>query len=218
MKTMNVIVSNTEENVVPNRILIFSPQTAAILLNEKIGWGRFDFPRNKTEQGGWMIGHHITNGQGEIIKSEVQYILEAETDVREPGYIEWSALEDIRLQRAFFTIQRSVAETDPEAAKHLELLGWWHTHPDRLHVFLSGTDRATIQSKFNKPGHYSVVLNPHQKIWRVFAGPDATEIHGFIPLPDATVTNKAVKDKKHNRGKWNKRKRKISMKKQKRRR
>ena len=101
MKTMNVIASNTEENVVPNRILIFSPQTAAILLNEKIGWGRFDFPRNKTEQGGWMIGHHITNGQGEIIKSEVQYILEAETDVREPGYIEWSALEDIRLQRAF---------------------------------------------------------------------------------------------------------------------
>ena len=77
MKTMNVIASNTEENVVPNRILIFSPQTAAILLNEKIGWGRFDFPRNKTEQGGWMIGHHITNGQGEIIKSEVQYILEA---------------------------------------------------------------------------------------------------------------------------------------------
>ena len=213
MKKTDTLISNTEASVVPNRVLFFSPDAANDLLNKVIGWGRFDYPDNKKEQGGWLIGSHTMNSCGEIIKSDVRYILQAETDIREPGYIEWSALEDIRLQRSFFQIRQNLAKTDPELSQRLELLGWWHTHPNKLHVFLSGTDRTTIADKFNKPGHYSVVLNPHRKTWRVFAGPEATEILGIMLLSEG---QKPDKEKKKGKGNWKKRKNRIHQKKQKR--
>ena len=216
MKSVDMIMSNTESINVPNRVLVLSPQTTKSLLRDTIGWGRCDFPRNRKEQGGWLIGRHFSDNQGRIMKSEVLYILEAQTDVREPGYIEWSALEDIRLQRAFFDIQSSVAKNDPEAAKSIEFIGWWHTHPNRLPVFLSSTDHSTIRIKFNKPEHYSVVLNPHRKIWRVFAGPDAVEIHGIMPLPMKAETKMRTKANKKHKGSWNKRKRQHQIRKQKR--
>lgn len=216
MKSVDIIMSNTESINVPNRVLVFSSQTAKTLLRDTIGWGRYDFPRSRKEQGGWLIGRHFSDDHGCIMKSEVLYILEAQTDVREPGYIEWSALEDIRLQRAFFEIRRTLAETDPDAAQNIELIGWWHTHPNRLSVFLSSTDQSTICTKFNKPGHYSVVLNPHRKIWRVFAGPDAVEIHGFMPLCMEAETKVRVKVNKKHKECWNQRKHKLQMQKQKR--
>lgn len=208
MKKMDALFSDTGAQEVPNRVLIFSPSAANDLLNHKIGWGRHDFQRNRREQGGWMIGHHTRNQAGEIITTEVDYVLEAETSIREPGYIEWSALEDIRLQRAFFAIQQECAERDPAFAKGLELVGWWHTHPNRLPVFLSGTDMTTIREKFNQPGHYSVVLNPHTMIWRAFSGVHADEVHGLMMLSGATK-KKPDKKKKQKKTNWNKKKRKT---------
>jgi hypothetical protein len=61
-------------------------------------------------------------------------------------------------------------------AERLAVLGWWHTHPNSLDVFLSSTDMETIRLKYYKPEKYSMVLNPHRGIFRAFAGGGDVEV------------------------------------------
>ena len=56
-----------------------------------IGWRRDDFPENRKEQGGWLIGRYILDPSGIPVQGEVTDVLEAKTECRFPGYIEWDA-------------------------------------------------------------------------------------------------------------------------------
>lgn len=78
------------------RLLVYTPY-AARRQKELTGWLRDDFPRNKNEQGGWLIGRYLRDASGKIVQAEVTELLEAKADCRQPGYIEWSAMEEIRL-------------------------------------------------------------------------------------------------------------------------
>lgn len=156
------------------QMLIYSPYATKRQL-EIIGWLRDDFPRNKNEQGGWLIGRYLRDAAGHITQAEVLDIWEANTECRRPAYIEWDAIEEIRMQRKFFQIKDTLSATDPTAAEELAVIGWWHTHPNGLPVFMSGTDMETQRLKYFKPEKYAVVLNPHRGIWRAFAGREAVE-------------------------------------------
>ena len=161
------------------RLLTYTPAATRRQL-EIVGWLRTDFPRNHKEQGGWLIGRYLRDATGFPIQAEVTHVLEAETECRYPGYIEWSALEEIRLQQEFFDMKEELANTDPKAAENLCVIGWWHTHPNNLPVFMSGTDMETQRLKYFKPEKYAVVLNPHKGIWRAFAGADAREVAAIM--------------------------------------
>ena len=157
------------------RLLVFTPYAASRLFSY-IGWRRDDFPENRKEQGGLLIGRYIRNPEGRPVQAEVVEVLLAQTECRYPGYIEWDGMEEIRLQRLFFDIKDSMAASDPAAAEELEIIGWWHTHPNDLNVFMSLTDMETQAVKCSRPEKYSVVLNPHKGIWRAFAGKNAEEV------------------------------------------
>lgn len=175
------------------RLLTYTPAATRRQL-EIIGWLRTDFPRNHEEQGGWLIGHYLRDAAGHPIQAEVTHVLEAKTECRYPGYIEWSALEEIRLQQEFFDMQEELASTDPKAAEDLCVIGWWHTHPNDLPVFMSGTDMETQRLKYFKPEKYAVVLNPHKGIWRAFAGTDAREVAAIMLVnEESNETNNITK-------------------------
>ena len=196
-------------------LLIFSAE-AAHKLRALIGWNRFDYPPNRNEMGGWLIGRYIRDDNGQIVQAEVTDILKAESCEGTPTYLEWPAIEDIRLQREFFRIKEELTLNHPEAGEALTRIGWWHTHPNSLPVFMSSTDMSTQHLKYFKPHDYSVVLNPHRLIWRAFVGKDAVEvpaimlIDSYTPKPKKTVSLKA----KHKSG-WNKRKKIKSLKREK---
>ncbi len=157
------------------KLLVFQPCASSKLFG-LIGWLRDDFPDNRNEQGGILIGRYIRDADGHPVQAEVTDILLAQTECRYPGYIEWDAMEEIRLQRIFFDMKDKLEATDPEAADELDIVGWWHTHPNGLPVFMSVTDMETQKIKCSRMEKYSVVLNPHQGIWRAFAGKDAEEV------------------------------------------
>ena len=161
-------------------LLVYTPHAAKEQL-KVIGWLRDDFPDNRLEQGGWLVGRYTRDAFGNV-RAEVTEIFTAKTECREPGYIEWSAMEEIRLQRRFFTMQEKLAETDPAGAEELAVIGWWHTHPNNLPVFMSGTDLQTQALK--KPLSFAVVLNPHKGVWRAFVGKDAVEVPAIMMLTD----------------------------------
>ena len=57
----------------------------------------------------------------------------------------------------------------------LQVIGWYHTHPGGLSVFMSGTDRATQRRHFSADWHFALVLNPHRQSIRAFHGPECLE-------------------------------------------
>lgn len=166
------------------RLLVFTPYASARLCSI-IGWLRDDFPENRLEQGGLLVGRYVRGQDGSPIQAEVTDILVAKASTRSPGYIEWDAMEETRLQRLFFEMQDKIAADDPVAAEELMLIGWWHTHPNSLAVFMSNTDMVTQRIKCPKPEKYSVVLNPHMGVWRAFAGIEAEEVPAVMLLDGA---------------------------------
>ena len=168
------------------RLLTYTPAATRRQL-EIVGWLRTDFPRNLKEQGGWLIGRYLRDAAGYPIQAEVTHVLEAETECRYPGYIEWSGLEEIRLQQEFFDMKEELARTDSKASEDLCVIGWWHTHPNNLPVFMSETDKETQRLKYFKPEKYAVVLNPHKGIWRAFAGADAREVAAIMLVAEGSA-------------------------------
>lgn len=165
------IMSNSGSLSNVQNLLIFTPE-ATQKLRKCIGWNRFDYPPNRIEMGGWLIGRYIHDENGLIVQAEVTDILHAECCEGTPTYLEWPAIEDIRLQREFFRMKDELYTTDHDAGEALARIGWWHTHPNGLPVFMSSTDMSTQHLKFFKPHDYSVVLNPHRMIWKAFVGND----------------------------------------------
>lgn len=195
------------------RLLVYTPY-AARRQKELIGWLRDDFPRNKNEQGGWLIGRYLRDASGKIVQAEVTELLEAKADCRQPGYIEWSAMEEIRLQQEFFCLKERLAVSDPVGAEELACIGWWHTHPNELSVFFSSTDLETQRLKYYKVEKYAVVLNPHKGVWRAFAGADAVEVPAImLAEPPSSelqrdISRHKAKTAKHKNQKEKRRKRK----------
>lgn len=195
------------------RLLVYTPY-AARRQKELIGWLRDDFPRNKNEQGGWLIGRYLRDASGKIVQVEVTELLEAKADCRQPGYIEWSAMEEIRLQQEFFGLKERLAVSDPVGAEELACIGWWHTHPNELSVFFSSTDLETQRLKYYKTEKYAVVLNPHRGVWRAFAGADAVEVPAImlaessVSEPQRSAPPHKAKNAKHKHRKEKRRKRK----------
>lgn len=185
-------------------LLVYTPYAAKRQL-EIVGWLRLDDPDNRNEQGGWLIGRYLRSDSGQIMQCEVMEVLQAKTECRFPGYIEWSAFEEIRLQQEFFDKKEELARTDPKAAEELCVVGWWHTHPNDLPVFMSGTDMETQRLKYFKPEKYAVVINPQKGIVRAFSGRNATETAAILLLEpekaEAEVKNTPGKTGKKGKGK-----------------
>lgn len=71
-----------------------------------------------------------------------------------------------------------ILNENPE--KNLQIIGWYHTHPNELSVFMSGTDQSTQRRLFSHDWQFAMVLNPHRQIWKAFHGMNADECRGFV--------------------------------------
>ena len=69
---------------------------------------------------------------------------------------------------------------DSNPNKDLQIIGWYHTHPNQLDVFMSETDVGTQMRFFSNDWQFAIVLNPHKKLWRAFHGKNAEECKGFL--------------------------------------
>lgn len=167
--------------------LLMISEAAGADISSYFGIGRMDYPPNRVEQGGWLVGRYVRKEE-RTVQALAEYFFPAVNAIGTAAYLDWPAMENIRLQRKFFQLQDELAASDPEAAKQLALLGWIHSHPNNLPVFLSGTDMENIRDNFNNPAQFSVVLNPHREILKTFLGPAALEVPSIlVPSPAAPV-------------------------------
>ena len=147
--------------------LLYVSRAALGEIFDHIEWGHRT-QRNVHEQGGVLIGlrHHEPGSAEEFVT--ITSALPAQSDDRSSVYVKfdhaaWSALLhelDVRKEQGLIDEQASI-------------VGWYHTHPNELDCFMSGTDRVTQQSTFHRPWNYALVINPHRRILACFVGAES---------------------------------------------
>jgi proteasome lid subunit RPN8/RPN11 len=168
----DVIPFTTQEVAQGVRRSIFLSSTAAESIFSHIGWG-MDTSQNQVEQGGLLLGTPFMDTRTGVtwaITKSVTPALSAKGSM--------SALEfPHECWRDFFGELDAINAGQDLA---LQVVGWYHTHPRHLKVFMSATDQATQRRFFREDWQFALVLNPQSRMLRAFNGIDAQPCRGYI--------------------------------------
>lgn len=152
------------ENINPDEdYILLIARTAQKDIFDFIHWDDHKTRINKVEQGGLLAGSYFFSPSSGKRICIVERAFPVDTAVGTPSYWEASA-ED--WHKTFAAMDRYSRETGRE----LFSLGWFHTHPNLLATFMSGTDRRTQMEVFNDEANFALVLNPHTGSWKAYRG------------------------------------------------
>lgn len=146
-------------------LLIFSDSSCK-KLKGCIGWGTH-CKENRVEQGGILLGR-VFRYQQEIF-SFVEDVILANTRGKS-AFVEFTPDMWAKMQQDLDEINHERKEEE-----QLSIIGWFHTHPNGLSVFMSGTDKNTQDKNFFQDWQVSIVLNPHTRKLRAFFGTKVQE-------------------------------------------
>lgn len=142
-------------------------------LKHTLEWGEKTH-RNCVEQGGILLGN-VCSYHNEIY-CFIEDVLLAETH-GDPVFVEFTNRMWAEMQDRLTEINASMKD-----GEKLVIVGWFHTHPNDLAVFMSETDMDTQRLNFSQKWQVSLVMNPHTNKYRVFFGADARE--GKVVFPE----------------------------------
>ena len=142
------------------RYLIFTKESWGELQGS-IDWGMHTH-RNRVEQGGVLLGRAYKY-KNEIYNFVKRVIL-ADTK-GSPAFVEFSNKTWAQMQDELSRINEKLGTSE-----QIFITGWFHTHPNGLSVFMSGTDQNTQQLNFNQDWQASLVLNPHTHEYEAYFG------------------------------------------------
>ncbi len=145
----------------PHYQVVVLPEASEAIFNH-IGWGTRT-PQNRNEQGGFLAGRHYYDSEKELHVCVVELALPAPKAKSSPVAIEISHKDSEEMYR----VLDEVNLTRPEGEK-LVTVGWYHTHPNELDVFMSGIDQGTQRQLFSGEKAIALVFNPNRRIWSCF--------------------------------------------------
>lgn len=147
---------------------IFFMPSALKDLDEHISWGQ-NLRENLVEQGGYMLGNVYRDSLTGTLFAIVLRLVPVYGAEGTPTYLYMGT-------DASFDATIRENEIIQENNNSLRRVGWYHTHPGSLSVFMSGTDRKTQTKCYYNEWQFAVVLNPQKQIWRGFRGKEVTEV------------------------------------------
>jgi proteasome lid subunit RPN8/RPN11 len=138
-------------------------------LFDHIKWGNAENKINKVEQGGLLLGNVYYEKEKNIQYAIVERIVMGSSAQGNAVHLEmdhntWKEMID--------QVDKIL---DEKVNEHLHIIGWYHTHPNNLEIFMSDTDKNTQERFFNNDWQYAIILNPHRKIWKAFYGKRGNE-------------------------------------------
>lgn len=159
--------------------VIALPEASEVML-EYIGWG-IKMPENRVEQGGFLVGRNCYDEEKKRNFCIVERVLPARGAVGSPGFLEMSHEDTKEMYRELDEINALYPEKEKK-----DVIGWFHTHPNSLDVFMSGTDRVTQGSLFSGERAIALVLNPHRKIWKCYRSQCCADTKAELLIGDQT--------------------------------
>lgn len=157
-------------------------ERALTRLRDSLDWASTT-TRNQVEQAGVLLGRAAI--WGNEIYGFVEDILLAES-FGNPGFVEITFEMWADLQNKLSELNNTLDKNAP-----LVIVGWFHTHPNDLSVFMSATDMITQRQNFSLEWQASLVMNPHTNKYRAFFGARATE--GKVVLAESQINQKSIK-------------------------
>ena len=142
-----------------------------------IGWGKMT-QHNCIEQGGILLGEAFRDPANGITYGIVNAAIAGLSARGSSVHLEMSH----DTWREMLDSADRLLEESPH--KELHVIGWYHTHPNGLDVFMSGTDRETQRQMFGHEWQFAIVMNPQKSQWRAFYGAAAEECRGFVIAED----------------------------------
>ncbi len=133
-----------------------------------ISWGQYS-TSNQVEQGGILLGTVYKNPETNIIYGMAEQAVNGSLARGSAAYLEVT-----------HETWREMLNQVDRIYPNLQIIGWYHTHPNSLDVFMSGTDQTTQRRLFSQDWQFAIVLNPHRTIWRAFYGRNSTECKGYV--------------------------------------
>jgi proteasome lid subunit RPN8/RPN11 len=165
----DVVLESGSTRNAPYVLVIEAPARRAIF--EHIGWNGVR-AENNVEQGGILLGEVIETPGGRFFGIAKKAL---------PGLGGRGSSTYLQLDHsAWKAMYDQVDELTHLDGSGNQIIGWYHTHPRNLGVFMSGVDMNTQRTMFSRPWQFAVVLNPHRHLWKVFCGADAKECPGYF--------------------------------------
>lgn len=138
-------------------------------IKKHIGWAK-KTRQNVREQGGILIGSpFLVDGR---TVSVVECVIPAELSESSAAYLKMDTETWVKMLNIY---------DERYQEQGLYVMGWFHTHPNSLGVFMSSTDMGTQQRFFREDWHFAVVLNPHRRLAACFHSAQAFPCALFPP-------------------------------------
>jgi proteasome lid subunit RPN8/RPN11 len=175
-KTIVGFSSNWESGYSESHRLYFTRE-AMSHVHSHIGWEQMT-QHNCIEQGGILLGQAFRDSPSGVIYGVVSAAVAGMSARGSSVHLEmthetWKEMLD--------SVDK-LLEQSPQS--ELQVIGWYHTHPNGLQVFMSGTDRDTQSRMFAHDWQFAVVLNPQKQRWRAFFGRNSQECMGYVIADD----------------------------------
>ena len=147
---------------------LFLVGAAARAIYRQVGWGTRT-AANRVEQGGLLLGHVYRDVERGVVYGVVGKTV--------PAVGARSSAAHIEISTATWGEMLALVDRRDGEREELQVIGWYHTHPNDLSIFMSGVDGVTQKRLFDHDWHFSLVLNPQQQLAGAFHGRDATSCH-----------------------------------------
>lgn len=160
--------------------LILKPEAVREIFNF-IEWDVGQRLDSRMEQGGILLGKRYYDCQKDIHFTLVHKVITADGADASPGDLDiscecWGIMHDKK------------DDYNRETGKNAVIVGWFHTHPNELPCFMSGTDRNTQSLFFDGENTYSIVINPQRHLLKAFRAKECHAAQAFLMLDGSCDT------------------------------
>ncbi|MBR5996349.1 MAG: hypothetical protein IK026_07245 [Eubacteriaceae bacterium] len=160
----------------PGTYLLFLTPQALRELDEHIHWNKSD-DENMIEQAGYMVGNVYKDPATGKLYAVAEHMVPARDT--NSSFVHVIIGHDSNIDAT----NREMKLIEQSEGK-LRRVGWYHTHPAFLNVFMSVTDAQTQKKDYFNDWQFALVLNPQALEWRAFHGGEVKEASCIFVVPE----------------------------------
>lgn len=174
IRKSNIRLSDNFSSATPSHKIILKPEAVREIF-DFIEWNAGQRSTTRVEQGGILVGKRYYDKGKNIHYVVVSKAITADCATGTPTYLDisyecWGVMHDKKDDHNRITGENAV------------IVGWFHTHPNMLSCFMSGTDRETQKLAFDSDNTYSIVINPQRHLLKAFRSKDCLAAQAFLLL------------------------------------
>lgn len=140
-----------------------------------IEWDRGERPDSRVEQGGILLGKRYYDQSKDVHFAVVSKAITADDAIGSSGYLDIT-------QDCWLDMHEKKDAYNDSTGQNAVIIGWFHTHPNSLSCFMSGTDRNTQNLFFNGDNTYAIVINPQRHLLKVFRAKECHPAQAFLVI------------------------------------